>query len=182
MPITPPAVRNWFDVPIGLQEKVWLSLVVATGVGLFVMMPVWHVYGAQNSSATSYRVNSDGYFDKVNRWIQTGTSTDAGLKIQGTDVYLAALRYAWFPTAVVLETGVPYKIHLGSKDVNHGFSIHREGHPAQKANFQVVPGYEYVLSMTFKDPGVYNIICQEYCGIGHQGMVGKFVVEAGGSK
>ncbi|MBM3270262.1 MAG: cytochrome C oxidase subunit II [Candidatus Sericytochromatia bacterium] len=179
MPIAPPLHRNWWDVPVGVHEKLWIGLVVATGLGLFVMMPVWHVYGAQNSSATSYRVNPDAYFEKVNRWVQAAPQTDAGIKVTGTDVYLVAMRYAWFPTSAVLETGVPYKIHLSSKDVNHGFSIHRAGHPAQKANFQVVPGYQYVLEMTFKEPGTYNIVCQEYCGIGHQAMVGKFEVQKG---
>jgi cytochrome c oxidase subunit 2 len=94
-------------------------------------------------------------------------------------VYLAAMRYSWYPGSLVLQTGVPYKIHLSAKDVNHGFSIHRSGNPSQKANFQVVPGYEYVLEMTFRDAGTYDIVCQEYCGIGHQAMIGKFVVKKG---
>jgi cytochrome c oxidase subunit 2 len=179
MPINPPLNRDWWSLPIGLHEKIWLTLVTVTCLSFFVMMPVWHIYGNQNSSATSYRVDAQNYFDHVVKWSQAAPSTPNGIKVPGRDVYLAAMRFAWFPNSLVLESGVPYKIHLSSKDVNHGFSVHQEGDPAQKANFQVVPGYEYVLTMTFDKPAVYDIICQEYCGIGHQYMVGKFIVERG---
>ncbi|MBI2965497.1 MAG: cytochrome C oxidase subunit II [Chloroflexi bacterium] len=177
MPIAPPPQRNWWDLPIGIHEKVWLSLVVLVGLSLFIMMPVWHVVGRQNSPTTTYRVSPDSYYEKVNAWTQTAARVEGGIKPPGRDVYLAALRFAWVPNSIVLEASVPYRIHLSSKDVNHGFSIHRDGEPAQKANFQVVPGYEYVLPMEFDDPGVYYIVCQEYCGIGHQAMLGKIVVE-----
>ena len=175
--ITPPSERNWWDLPLGIHEKVWLSLVVLVSVGLFVMMPVWHFAGSQNSSAESYRVSPEDFFQRVTQWVGTAEKVQEGLRPPTGDVYLAAMRFAWFPNSIVLEAGVPYRIHLSSKDVNHGFSVHREGEPSQKANFQVVPGYEYVLTMTFQEAGVYNIVCQEYCGIGHQSMVAKITVE-----
>ncbi|WP_281004375.1 hypothetical protein [Marinithermus hydrothermalis] len=33
------------------------------------------------------------------------------------------------------------------------------------------------VSTRFDRPGVYRIICTEYCGIGHQNMLGKIIVE-----
>jgi cytochrome c oxidase subunit 2 len=183
MPVTPPQARNWWSLPIGREEKTWLSIVVVLGFGMFVMMPVWHVVGAQNSPTETYRVSPDQYFLKVvafnaGEGPQSERTAD-GVKPKGDDVYLGALRYAWLPNAIVLEPGRAYRIHVSSRDVNHGFSIHRGGKPAQKANFQVVPGYEYVLTMTFTEPGTYHIVCQEYCGLAHQGMVAKFIVEGG---
>ena len=44
-------------------------------------------------------------------------------------------------------------------------------------NFQVVPGYDHVLTIKPQSPGVYPIVCNEFCGIGHQTMVGKIIVE-----
>ena len=44
-------------------------------------------------------------------------------------------------------------------------------------NFQVVPGYDHVLTIKPTAPGEYPIICNEFCGIGHQQMVGKIIVE-----
>jgi cytochrome c oxidase subunit 2 len=181
MPVRSPDPVDWWSVPIGKQEKIWLSLVVVTGVSLFAMMILWHVVGAQNSPTETYRVSPETFFQKAVDFNAAAgplsERTGTGVKPRGDDVYLAAMRYAWVPNTIVLERGRPYRIHLSSRDVNHGFSIHKNGDPAQKANFQAVPGYEYVLTMTFDETGVYDIVCQEYCGIGHQVMVGKFVVE-----
>ena len=181
MPIRPPETRNWWSVPLGWEEKTWLSIVVVLGLAMFVMMPLWHAFGAQNSPTESYRVSPNGYWQKVMAFNdgKDGLSTRgaSGVKPVGDDVYIGAMQWAWLPNQTVLEVGHRYRIHLSSKDVNHGFSLHKEGEAAQKANFQVVPGYEYVLTMTFEEPGTYEIVCQEYCGLGHQYMVGKILVE-----
>ena len=183
MPITSPEQRNWWSQPLGGHEKVWLTCVVILGLSMFIMMPAWHVFGAQNSPTETYRVSPDYFFQKATAFNaadgQMSERTQLGVKPKGDDVYLAALRYGWLPNAVVLQAGKKYRIHLSSKDVNHGFSIHQSGEPSQKMNFQVVPGYEFVLPMTFTDPGTYDVICQEYCGIGHQFMLGKIIVEGG---
>lgn len=182
MPITPPEPRNWWSLPLGGQEKIWLTLVVLLGLGMFIMMPVWHVFGAQNSPTETYRVSPEYFWQKATAFNAGGDlseRTAAGVRPKGDDVYLGAMKFAWLPNSLVLQAGKPYRIHVSSKDVNHGFSIHRQGEPAQKANFQVVPGYEYVLPMTFLEPGIYDVLCQEYCGAGHQFMLAKIIVEGG---
>jgi cytochrome c oxidase subunit 2 len=40
----------------------------------------------------------------------------------------------------------------------------------------LVPGYVSVLPIRFKAPGDHVMPCQEFCGIGHQGMWGKVKV------
>jgi cytochrome c oxidase subunit 2 len=184
MPIRPPVARNWWALPVGREEKIWLTIVVAVGVGMFLMMPLWHAFGAQNSPTQTYRVAPDAYWQKVTAFTD-GTSgisarTNDGVKPTADDVYLGAMQWAWQPNQTILEAGRPYRIHVSSKDVNHGFSLHKVDEAAQKVNFQVVPGYEYVLTMTFDQPGTYEIVCQEYCGLAHQFMVGKIVVVKGG--
>jgi cytochrome c oxidase subunit 2 len=57
-------------------------------------------------------------------------------------------------------------------DVNHGFSLY----PAN-INFQVVPGYDYGLTIQPNQPGEYRIVCNEFCGINHHAMLGSIVVE-----
>ena len=184
MPVTPPEVRNWWALPIGREEKIWLTIVVVLGVSFFIMIPAWHVFGAQNSPTETYRISPEAYWEKVTAFIAgDGTlseKTDLGIKPTGDDAYLGAVRFGWLPNPLVLEVGKRYRLHLSSKDVNHGFSLHKQGAASQKVNFQVVPGYEHVLTMTFDEAGTYDIICQEYCGLGHQVMVGKIIVTGGG--
>jgi len=39
-----------------------------------------------------------------------------------------------------------------------------------------VPGYVSELQTSFKQPAEHVVPCQEFCGIGHQGMWGKVKV------
>jgi len=43
-------------------------------------------------------------------------------------------------------------------------------------NTMLVPGYVSVLPIRFKTPAEHVMPCQEFCGIGHQGMWGKVKV------
>jgi cytochrome c oxidase subunit 2 len=43
-------------------------------------------------------------------------------------------------------------------------------------NTMLVPGYVSVLPTSFKAAGEHVMPCQEFCGIGHQGMWGKVKV------
>ncbi len=87
------------------------------------------------------------------------------------EVYLIAQQYFWFPT-LKLRAGETYRLHVSSVDFQHGFSLQ-----PMNMNFQVVPGYDHVLTIKPQAPGVYPIVCNEFCGIGHQNMVGKIIVE-----
>jgi cytochrome c oxidase subunit 2 len=55
--------------------------------------------------------------------------------------------------------------------VNHGFSLF-----PLNVNFQVVPGYDYGLRVRPDTAGEFQILCNEFCGIGHHLMVGKVIV------
>jgi cytochrome c oxidase subunit 2 len=41
----------------------------------------------------------------------------------------------------------------------------------------VLPGYDYVLTVTPTTTGEFYVVCNEFCGIGHHQMVGKILVE-----
>ena len=41
-----------------------------------------------------------------------------------------------------------------------------------------IPGQVSKLAATFDEPGEYNFICHEYCGLGHAVMYGTLTVES----
>jgi len=96
-------------------------------------------------------------------------------------VYVMGRRFDWTGLPVVLEAGREYDVHLGSRDVQHGFSVRPEESLSQQINLQVFPDTEWVVPMTFEDPGTYRVICNEFCGLGHRVMQNKFVVVEGDS-
>ena len=79
--------------------------------------------------------------------------------------------WQWMPILKLEQGCKEYILHLSSLDLNHGFSLF-----PLNINFQVVPGYDYGLRVTPEHAGEFEIICNEFCGIGHHFMVGKIVV------
>jgi cytochrome c oxidase subunit 2 len=88
----------------------------------------------------------------------------------GSHVYLQAAMWTWMPV-LKLQQGATYTLHLSSVDVNHGFGLQ-----PVNINFQVVPGYDYGLEVTPNSSGEFEIVCNEFCGVGHHLMVGKIIV------
>ena len=69
------------------------------------------------------------------------------------------------------------EFHVTSKDVNHGFALYD---PDMRivAQTQAMPGYTNVLRYTFNEPGVYRVLCLEYCGVAHHEMTAEIKVAA----
>src|SRR6185436_6091220 len=89
----------------------------------------------------------------------------------GGDAYLMGRMWQWYP-ALRLRMGETYRIHLSSLDLQHGFSLQ-----PLNMNFQVLPGYDHVLTLTPTSKGEFTLVCNEFCGIGHDKMFTKIIVE-----
>lgn len=87
------------------------------------------------------------------------------------EVYIVARMWEFDAAKIVVDQGSTVDFYLTSKDVVHGFNIERKA-----VNLMAVPGAVNKTSITFNDPGTYRIVCHEYCGVGHQGMMGKVIV------
>ena len=71
-----------------------------------------------------------------------------------------------------LKTNRPVQILLRSVDVLHNFYV-----PQFRAKMDAIPG---IISYYWFEPnkvGEYEVLCAEYCGVGHYGMRAKVVVE-----
>ena len=76
------------------------------------------------------------------------------------------------PPKIVIPRGSIVQINVTSIDVMHGFYV--EDHAV---NLELVPGQVARISQRFNKPGTYKIICNHYCGTGHQIMYGEIVVQ-----
>jgi cytochrome c oxidase subunit 2 len=83
------------------------------------------------------------------------------------ELHVVARMWAYQMPEVELPAGSELDIYLTSGDVLHGFHIDRTN-----VNLMAVPGTVTYARVRFSEPGEYPIICHEYCGIGHQQMVG----------
>lgn len=82
-------------------------------------------------------------------------------------VTLVAQAFSFAPSEIILPVGAVTTFYMTSRDTLHGFQV-------QDTNINVVliPGEISTLTYTFNKPGVYRTTCNEYCGSGHQNMMG----------
>ena len=85
--------------------------------------------------------------------------------------------WSWQLSADRVRLNQPVEFHVTSTDVNHGFGIYGPD-MLLIGQTQAMPGYTNTLRHTFTRPGVYKIMCLEYCGLAHHNMVSEFTVEA----
>ena len=71
-----------------------------------------------------------------------------------------------------LKTNRPVKILLRSTDVLHNFYV-----PQFRAKMDAVPGLITYYWFEPNKEGDYEVLCAEYCGVGHYGMRAKVVVD-----
>jgi len=103
-------------------------------------------------------------------FIPYGKSTPANAQI----VRVNARQFFWSITPATVHAGRPVAFVTRSQDVNHGFGIFK-GHRFV-AQIQVVPNASSTLIHTFKETGTYTVLCLEFCGVNHHGMVTSFEV------
>lgn len=86
-------------------------------------------------------------------------------------VFAVAQMWSFQPSEIYIPVGSEVDFFLTSKDVVHGFNI------AQKnINMMAVYGAINKTTVKFEKPGVYEIVCHEYCGTGHQHMRAQVIV------
>jgi len=74
-----------------------------------------------------------------------------------------------------VPVGKPVKLILSSEDVIHSFFI-----PDFRVKQDMVPGQYTYLWLDPQREGTYDILCAEYCGVGHSVMRAKMVVMPAG--
>jgi cytochrome c oxidase subunit II len=130
------------------RENTWLGIVVVLLVGL-LLSTIWLTpYGKDPAAAAGGRV-----------------------------VNVSAAQFAWTVEPSRLPAGEPLEFRIRAGDVSHGFGLYD---PDDKLVFQVqaVPDKLQKEWATLSKPGVYRIVCLEFCGVGHHLMLDRLVVTA----
>lgn len=179
MALTPPEQRLWWKEPLHSMEIIWIAIAFIWGLVMFFTMIYWHIYGEQNLSNEAYRVDPEAYAAKVDAFAEqykVREEGETGIPVVrppvGGDAYLIARLWEWWPI-LELEKNQTYRLHLSSLDWLHGFSLQ-----PTNINIEVHPNYEMILTIKPDRSGQFGVVCNEFCGIGHQTMVGRiYVVE-----
>lgn len=168
--------RRWWG-RIGPDERLWLTVAFVWCLVMFTAMVGWQSIGQQRIPVESYRIDEEVFAAEVADFVAARqVDEDGGVPvvepIPGEDVYLHASQFQFRPV-LQLKRGVPYRLLVSSTDVQHGLSLNKMG---GSYNFQVLPGYLYVIRITPEDTGEFSLVCNEFCGLGHHVMTGRIVV------
>jgi len=150
------------------SEKVWLTL--SFGMIMAFMLLTGFQTFALDMGAPSGMETIDP--QKVD---QTPPFDQPGVKQIGENEYEVVMvlqAFGFNPNKIELPAGSTVHFTLTSKDVVHGFEI-----AGTNANAMVMPGYVQKITQTFDKPGEYLILCNEYCGAGHQLMATTITIK-----
>ena len=86
-------------------------------------------------------------------------------------VFSVASMWQFQPGEIYVPVGSEVDFYLTSKDVSHGFNISEKN-----VNMMAIYGAINKTTVKFDKPGVYDIVCHEYCGVGHQNMRAQVIV------
>ncbi|WP_139488710.1 cytochrome c oxidase subunit II [Brevibacillus dissolubilis] len=149
-------------------EKIWLML--GTGaLALFIVILSVNAF-AMGMTPPSHMEMIDP--KKVD---QTAPFDKPGLKKIGPNEYelvMVSFAFGYQPGNVEVPKGAKVTFITTSKDVVHGFQI-----PGTNVNTMVLPGHVSKITHTFDEPGKFLILCNEYCGAGHQIMATHVIVK-----
>lgn len=84
-------------------------------------------------------------------------------------------QWRWEISKTELPVGKPIEFRVGAADVTHGFAIY-DANLHLLTQTQAMPGVVNVLRHTFDKPGIYKILCLEYCGLAHHNMMAELKV------
>jgi cytochrome c oxidase subunit 2 len=88
------------------------------------------------------------------------------------EAYYVAQIFSFSPHHLAVPLGAHVTFYVTSTDVVHGFSV-----PETGINTMVTPGWVSTVSYTFRKPGTYLLVCNEYCGIAHHTMADSIEVK-----
>lgn len=87
------------------------------------------------------------------------------------ELHYVARMWRFEPEDVMVPVGSTVDIYASTTDVTHGMIL-----LGTNLNLMVVPGVVNYARVHFDKPGVYQLLCHEYCGTGHDRMTSNLRV------
>ena len=159
------------DAEIENLEKKWLYVatimvgffVIVMGIGALVLNvnPPSHW---ETIDSASLHLSSEFAEDKLG--VQPMALPDGTIQVK-----LVAARYGFYPREIIVPADQKIQFRMATLDVLHGAHI-----PMTNMSTMIVPGHVSEVTTVFPKPGEYPLLCNEYCGMGHDHMWSKVTV------
>lgn len=172
-------------------------LMAAFIVSFMVMLviPAWFLLGAVGAGAGHVHggasISQEWFVTKINDQQEKYGLPDGSVRIppgnkvlvtmpdglvvpaSTSKVYIMMRQFSFTPNTVRLQFGGLYDLIFFSPDVFHGASLIQDG----SLNAVVMPNMTSKLTVMLTKRGEIQLLCNEYCGLGHHLMEGRIIVE-----
>lgn len=152
-------------------EKIWLLFGAGTLLVFLIVVGISAFYMGDKPPSCAVTLDPE----KVD---ETPPFDQPGLKQIGDNEYqltivASAFNYDLGTSDKVVQIPKGATVHFSAttKDVVHGFQL-----VGTNVNMMLEPGYVSTYTNTFKKPGKYTLLCNEYCGTGHHLMAATIEV------
>jgi cytochrome c oxidase subunit II len=141
---------------MAILDKNEKNVLIVTGtlIGLFIFSILYAKEKYQSDLPACLPYNKAYTTPKINK-----------LNEKTYQVFVVAQMWQFQPSEIFIPVGSEVDFYLSSRDVVHGFNIYEKN-----VNMMAVYGAINKTTVKFDKPGIYNIVCHEYCGVGHQNM------------
>jgi cytochrome c oxidase subunit 2 len=102
----------------------------------------------------------------------SGVGMGASAAAKERVVKIQAKKFVYTPNEIVLKKGEPVVLEITSLDFVHGFNI-----PDMKIRADLPPGQVTRIRLHPQTAGVFDFLCDNFCGSGHEEMNGRFIVK-----
>jgi cytochrome c oxidase subunit 2 len=148
-------------------ERIWLTIGIAS---LFIFLIIL------GTLAIGLGLQPPGHMKTIPpEQVRTSAPFNKPALVQiGPNEYKATMvaqMFSYLPGELEVPAGSTVHFEITSPDVVHGLYM-----PNTNVNIMVIPGHVSEYTYTFKHAGDYLMLCHEYCGAGHQVMMGKLKV------
>lgn len=150
-------------------EKRWIAIMGAMLVVMIAVIVVTGVMGAMHPPSNVEVIDPQTLHLKgefVNSNLGTAVEPDGSVTVR-----LIVVQFDFVPRSVTVPADTPITFRITSADAIHGFLL-----PHTNVNTMIVPGFVAEVRTRFTRPDKYEMPCNEYCGLGHHGMVGLVIV------
>jgi cytochrome c oxidase subunit 2 len=149
--------RRWTIMSAGLIGLL-IGMAIFAGIHKATMPQAWV------ETANPQTLHISGEFIESN--LGSAVEADGSVTVRAV-----GQQFSFTPQCVLVPAGTPITFRATSSDVVHGFLIDHTN-----INAMLVPGYVSILPAKFDTPGEHPMPCQEFCGMGHEGMWAKVKV------
>lgn len=92
------------------------------------------------------------------------------------EIELKSMQYRWEPDTIVVKKGERIRFIIETVDVPHGFELEGIVIPGWYPDSAITKGEKTILEVIADEAGMWDMVCTVYCGPGHTGMKGKYIV------